>query len=272
VADLQLRGLAPKTQQCYVDAVKQLAQDYRRSPDHINEEQMRQYFLYLLNEKQVAESTFRIHLYGIRFFYEHTLKRPWPVFELVRPRQSQKLPVVLSPQEVRYLLALVERPKARMCLQMIYACGLRLREGTQRQAADIDPHRRLVRVRQGKGGKDRYVPLAERTLQLLREYWRRGRPRPWLFPARQRPAPLSPTSLQKTFKAVVRQRGLSKDASIHTLRHSYATHLLERGVSRQVMQDWLGHKSPSTTARYTHLTPPTLDVVHATINALMADL
>ena len=104
VENLQLQGLAPKTQQCYVDAVKQLAQYYRRSPDHINEEQIRQYFLYLLNEKQVAESTFRIHLYGSRFFYEHTLKRPCPVFELVRPRQSQKLPIVLSPQEVRSLL------------------------------------------------------------------------------------------------------------------------------------------------------------------------
>lgn len=173
---------------------------------------------------------------------------------------------------MQYLLALVERPKAQMCLQRIYACGLRLREGTPLQAADIDPPRLLVRVRPGNGGKDRDVPLAERTLQWWREYWRRGRPRPWLFPARPRPAPLSPTALQQTFKAVVRQRGLSKDASMHTLRHSYAAHLQEWGVSRRVIQDWLGHKSPRTTARYTHLTLPTLDVVHATINALMADL
>jgi site-specific recombinase XerD len=270
--DLQLRGLAPKTQECYIAAVHQLAQHYRRAPDQLSEEDLRQYFLYLLNDKKVAESTFRIHLYGIRFFYERTLKRPWPLFALTRPRHSQKLPVVLSPQEVRSLLAAVTRPKAQMCLQMIYACGLRLREGTHLQVSDIDPQRMLVWVRQGKGGKDRYVPLAERTLELLRMYWQRERPRPWLFPARHQPTPLSATTLQKTFKRVLRQSGLAKDASIHTLRHSYATHLLERGVSLRVIQELLGHNSPSTTARYTHLTPKTFDVVHVTINALMADL
>jgi site-specific recombinase XerD len=270
--DLQLRGLSPKTQQCYVEAVKHLAQYYRRAPDQISEGEIRQYFLYLINEKQVAESTLRIHLYGIRFFYEHTLQRPWPVFERIRPRHRQKLPVVLSPQEVRSLLALVQRSKARMCLQMIYACGLRLREGTQLQISDIDPQRMLVHIRQGKGGKDRVVPLAERTLELLRIYWQRTRPRPWLFPARDQRTPLPATTLQKTFKLVVRQSGLAKDASIHTLRHSYATHLLERGISLRIIQEILGHKSPTTTARYTHLTLKTFDVVHATINALMADL
>ena len=121
--------------------------------------------LFLINDKKVAESTFRIHLYGIRFFYERTLQRPWPVFDLVRPRNIQKLPVVLSLREVRSLLALVGHPKARMCLQLIYACGLRLTEGTPLQVSDIDAQRMLVRVHQGKGGKDRLVPLAPRVLE-----------------------------------------------------------------------------------------------------------
>ena len=128
---------------------------------------------------------------------------------------------MLSPQAVRSLLALVQRSKARMCLPMIYACGLRLREGTPRQVSDIAPQRLLVRVRQGK---DRVVPLAERTLELLRVYWQSARPRPWLCPARHQQTPLPATTLQKTFTLVVRQSGLAKDASIHTLRPSYATH------------------------------------------------
>jgi integrase/recombinase XerD len=270
--DLQLRGLAPKTPPCYVAAVQQRARHDGRAPDHLSEAERRHYFLFLVNEKKVAESTCRIHLYGIRCFYARTLKRPWPVFDLVRPRSTQKLPVVLSPREVRSLLALIERANARMCLRMIYACGLRLREGTQLQVTDIDPQRMLVRVRQGKGGKDRFVPMAPRVLELLRAYWQYQRPRPWLFPARHPSAPLSPTSRQKTFTAVVRRSGLAKEASIHTLRHSYATHLLERGVALRVIQELLGHRSLRTTARYTHLTPPTWDIVHATITALMADL
>ena len=132
---------------------------------------------------------------------------------------------MLSPQEVRSLLAVVERPKARMGLQRISACGLRLRDGTQLQVSDIAPQRMLVQVRQGKGGKARLVPRADRTLERLRAYWQLARPRPWLCPARPRPTPLPATTLQKTCKGVVRQSGLAKDASLHTLRHSYATHL-----------------------------------------------
>jgi site-specific recombinase XerD len=269
---LQLRGLAPRTQPCDIEAVKHLSPRDRRAPDQLNEEAIRQYFLSLLNEKQVAERTFRIHLDGIRFFDEMTLQRPWPVLTLMRPRHSQQLPVVLSPQEGRSRLASVVNPKAGMCLRMIDAGGWRLREGTHLQVADLDPDRMLVRVRQGTGGQDRVVPLAARTLERWRVYWQRARPRPWWFPARDQQTPLPATTLQQTFTRVVRQRGLATDASIHTLRHSSATHRLERGISWRVIQALLGHQSPRTTARDTHLTRNTFDVVPATINALMADL
>jgi integrase/recombinase XerD len=173
---------------------------------------------------------------------------------------------------VRSLLAWVQRSKARMCLPMLSAWGLRLREGTPRQVADIAPQRMLVRVRPGTGGKDRLVPVAARPLELFRVYWPRARPRPWLCPARDPQPPLPATPRQKPFTRVGRQRGLAKDASMHTLRHSSAPQLLARGVSGRVIPALLGHKSPSTTAPYTPLPTHTFDVVQATIHALMADL
>jgi len=158
--------LAPKLQQGYVAAVRQLAHDDRRPPDPRSDAELRQYCLYVRHEKQVAERICRIHLYGIRFCYERTLTRPWPVFDLVRPRHPQKLPVVWSPQAVRALLAWVPNPTAQMGLRLIYAWGLRLTEGTQWQVSDIDAQRMLVHVRCGNGGQDRCGPLAPRGLTL----------------------------------------------------------------------------------------------------------
>ncbi len=226
--DLQRRGLAPNTPPCSVAAVHHLAPYYRRPPDQLSEAALRQSFLSWLNAQTVAERSCRIHLYGIRFFAELTRKRPWPVFDRVRPRHLQKLPVVFSLREGRDLLAVVKHPTARMCLRLISAGGLRLREGTQRQISDIDAQRMLVR---------------------LREYWQRGRSHSWWFPARPRPTSLSPTALHQTFTAVVRQSSLAQDASIPTLRHSSATHLWARGVSLRVSPARLGHQRPRTTAR-----------------------
>ena len=161
--DLQLRGLAPRTQPCDLEAVKHLTQHYRRAPDQISEEELRQSFLCLSNGKTVAERTLRIHLSGIRFFSERTLQRPWPVFDRVRPRNTQQLPVVLSRREVRSLLAVVKHPTARMCRQLIDACGLRLTEGTTLQVSDIAAPRMLVRGHQGQGGNNRFGPLAPRV-------------------------------------------------------------------------------------------------------------
>lgn len=270
--DMKLRGLSVNTQNAYVHAMRRLTRHFGRSPDQLSEQDLRQYFLYLINEKGVAEGTFRIHMYGIRFFFEKTLQREWPVLHLVRPKRRKKLPVVLSRGEVRHLLGLVRKPQPRVCLTMIYSCGLRLSEGTHLQVADIDSKRMVVRVRSGKGGKDRYVPLAQRTLELLRDYWRAERPPLWLFPGKHSQIPISNAILYNTFKAALRDSGIEKEASVHTLRHSFATHLLEQGVNLRAIQEILGHKTPKTTAIYTHLTQQIADAVHETVNYLMADL
>jgi len=272
IEDMQLHGYSTKTQEAYVGAVKALALHYRRSPDQLSEEDIRQFFLHLINGKRVASGTLRIYRYGIKFFYETTLKRTWPLFELIQPKQRKKLPVVLTPAEVRSLLALVRNTVPRMALTCIYSCGLRLSEGVHLQPPDIDSQRMMVRVRNGKGGKDRYVLLPERTFELLCEYQKAHSPGTWLFPTRDSTRPISTTGLQKTFKTVVRKSGIHKNASIHTLRHSYATHLLERGVELGVIQRLLGHRSVSTTATYTHLTHKTIGRLSVTINQLMTDL
>lgn len=270
--DMQLHGFSEKTQACYVGAVKSLAGYYHRFSDKVSEEEIRQFFLYLVNEKGVANSTLTVHLCGIKFFYEQTLKREWRIFELIRGKRREKLPVVLSPEEVHTLLSLVRNDVIRTALTTIYSCGLRLNEGTHLEVTDIDSARMLVRVRNGKGGKDRYVPLAERTLELLRAYWTMKHPSRWLFPASNAKGPISNTTLQKAFKITVDQSNIGKKVSIHSLRHSYATHLLENNVDLRVIQEILGHKSPKTTAIYTHLTPKTIDTLKVTINRLMAGL
>lgn len=271
IEDMQLHGFAETTQLSYLKVVKALAKYYRQPPDQLTEEQIRQFFLYLVNEKQVPRNTFRIHLCGIKFFYESTLQRQWPVFDIVRPKPSKQLPIVLSEQEVRDVLSVVKKPVARMCLTTIYSCGLRLAEGIHLRVADIDSARRLVKVL-GKGNKERYVPLAQKTLDRLRAYWREHRPRAWLFPGKDSNKPILRNTLHHTFKAALRQAGISKNASIHTLRHSYATHLLENGVDLRLIQEILGHKSPKTTAIYAHLTKKSIDAFQVTLNRIMADL
>ncbi len=182
IEDMQLRGFSARTQECYVAAVRQLAAHYHTRPDHLSEEDLRQYFLYLANDKQVARATATIELCGIKFFYEHTLQRDWPTLRFVRPPREKKLPVVLSRDEVQRILAEVRIPVYRACLTTIYACGLRLLEGAHLQVPDVDGARMVLHIH-GKGKKDRYVPLPTPTLDLLRAYWRTHRSPVWLFPA-----------------------------------------------------------------------------------------
>jgi site-specific recombinase XerD len=277
IEDLQLRGLSKKTRDTYVRTVRQLAEHYGKSPHLISEEQVRQYFLYLENDKQVSPSTFRQALCGIKFFYEHTLKREWSTFDLVRPRREKKLPIVLSVAEVQRILECLYHPLYRVCLTTIYTCGLRLQEGIHLQVKDIDGDRMVVHVRHGKGAKDRYVPLPEGTLEMLRRLWSTHRHPVWLFlassgrrvSAAKAIKAIHPSSVQKAFKGALGQSGVQKPATVHTLRHSYATHLLEAGVNLRVIQVYLGHSSPKTTAIYTHLTRKAEDLATEAINRVM---
>jgi integrase/recombinase XerD len=278
--DLQLRGLAPRTQQSDLQAVQQLAQHYGKSPERLTDEDLRHYFLYLRNEKHAARNTCTLALCAIKFLFEHTLKRTWPTLDFVRPPREHKLPIVLCPDEVWHLLDQIRLPHYRVCLSTSYACGLRLLEGVHLQVRQIDSTRMQLHIQAGKGNKDRYVPLPPRTLTLLRAHWTTHRNPVWLFPAHgpagcDRPtatAPMSARGLQHAFHVAVQEVGLTKSASVHTLRHSWATHLLESGVNLRLIQVWLGHNSPSTTAIYTHLTRKAELLASAALEQLTAGM
>jgi len=277
---LQLRGLAERTQEAYTRAVRQLAAHYHKSPDQISEAELRQYFLFLKNHKHYSRPTMTVAICGIRFFYEQTLNRNWAIFGIVRPAPEKKLPVILSLAEVRQILGRIRLLRYQVCLTTIYSCGLRLQEGTHLHVADIDSARLMIHVRHGKGAKDRYVPLPQRTLQLLRQYWVTHRNPVLLFPAEgrdhidlaQATDPMSKSSVQDAFHAALKESGNNKRASVHTLRHSWATHLLEAGVNLRLIQEWLGHSSPATTSVYTHLTVKAEQLGTQAINQLMSDL
>lgn len=235
IEDMQLRGLSARTQESYVGVIRQLAEYYHKPPDQLSEAELRQYFLYLTNEKRAARNTCIQVLSALKFLYRHTLQREWPILEFIRPAQEHKLPVILSVEEVRRVLGCLRQPHYRVCLSTIYACGLRLLEGVQVQVRDIDSSRMLLHIRGGKGNKDRYVPLPERTLAQLRGYWRQHRHPQWLFPGQGwgQHGPMNESGVQKAFRAALQQSGIHKAASVHTLRHSYATHLLEAGVRKR---------------------------------------
>ena len=277
IEDMRLAGLSARTQEAYVHAVARLVSWVGKPPLRITEEDVRQHFLYLVQKQQVARSTATIALCAIKRFFEGTLGRTWTTLELARPAPETKLPAVLSREEGAGILALVRIPVYRACLATIYACGLRLMEGARLQLSDIDASRMAVHVR-GKGNHDRAVPLPEPILAMLRSLWRRHRSPTWLFPAPTRhgmewsvandAGPLNRSSLQSAFRRAVIRSGVHKAAHVHTLRHSWATHLLEDGVPLRAIQSYLGHSSPRTTALYTHLTSRVHDAAWGPLNAL----
>jgi integrase/recombinase XerD len=275
--DLQLAGLSEGTQKAYLRAVRQLADYYHTRPDRLSERQVRDYFLHLMNDKKFASSSLGIAYNGIKFFYTHTASRDWPTLKRLRIKRERRLPDVLSVDEVRQLIGAVRTLRHRIYFWTVYSLGLRLTEGLRLQVGDIDSARMLVHVHLGKGAKDRFVPLPSRTLALLREYWLIHRNPVWLFPAvgsdrRQAGSsdrPVVHTGVQEVMRRVVHELGLRKAVSIHTLRHSYATHLLEAGVNLRLIQQYLGHKSLETTMLYLHLTTVSQEQAVAAINKLM---
>jgi site-specific recombinase XerD len=262
IEDMQLRNLSEQTQKSYLASVERLAKHYDKSPEAISDEELRQYFLYLRNEKQVAHSTATVELCAIKFLYEQSLHRDLRTLALVRPKKTQKLPDVLSVEEVHQLMRHVHRPHHHVCLSTIYACGLRVSEGAQLQISEIDSARAMLHIRCSKREKDRYVPLPETTLTMLRQHWSTHRHPTYLFPARTRygflqansSQPMTTRSVQRAFAAALEESSIGKEATVHTLRHSWATHLLEAGIDLRLIQAYLGHSSPQTTALYTHLT------------------
>lgn len=280
IEDLQLRGLSETTQGMYVRAVRMLSEHYHKSPDQITEEELRQYFLYLKNIRKYSRTASTIALCGIKFFFQQTLKQDWSTLTFIRAPREKKLPVVLSLEEVRKILNCIRLPRYRACLSTLYSCGLRLQEGTHLRVTDIDSSRMLIHVRHGKGAKDRYVPLPQSTLEILRRYWVTHRNPLLIFPAPGRGGihmqgateSMPKSSVQIAFKEALKESKVNKLASVHTLRHSWATHLLEAGVNLRLIQEYLGHDSPTTTAIYTHLTVRSEQNATAAIHQIMADL
>ena len=266
--DLQLRNYSVKTQQVYVECVSLFARHFRRSPEHLGPEEIRAYQLYLIQEKQVSWSRFNQTVCALRFLYGTTLGKDWIIKHLPFPHKETRLPVILSPAQVSSLLQAISNPRHRMFFTTIYATGLRLSEARRLEVADIDSARNTVRVRQGKGRKDRYVMLSPRLRDLLREYWKTYRPSRLLFPGLDPQRPLAERTLQDALRQAREKAGLSPQVTAHTLRHCFASHLLEAGVNVRVIQLLLGHASLKTTARYTHVADSTLAQTTSSLDLL----
>jgi site-specific recombinase XerD len=253
IEDMQLRNMSPRTVETYVHHMACFAQHFGRAPDTLGVEEVRRYQLYLVHEKKASWSLFNQAVCALRFFYKVTCPRPFVVEHVAFAKRPKKLPVVLSREEVVRLLECIPTYKHRVLVMTAYAAGLRLSELLHLEVGDIDSSRMVIRVRQGKGQKDRLVPLSRRLLQELRVYWRAVRPQRLLFPGARPDRPLHDTLVQRVVREAAGRAGINKRVSPHVLRHSFATHLMEAGTDLRTLQRILGHASLSTTAIYTHV-------------------
>lgn len=268
VRDMQLRRLSDNTQRVYTHAVFALARRYMKSPDQLSDEQVQDYVLYMLNERKLAWSTCDTNVAGLQFFYGVTLGRN-SMRLAIPPRKSEKrLPEILSAEEIDSLFAATNNIKHRVLLQAAYSAGLRVSELVRLKITDIDSDRMMIRVDQGKGNKDRYTLLSPRLLQDLRHYWRKHRPALWLFPGKKPGLPLSRFSASEVFRAAKEKVGIHKVGGIHSLRHAFATHLLEAGVDARTIQILMGHKSILSTMRYLQVTRKKLGSTQSPLDLL----
>lgn len=275
---LQLAGMSDRTQQCYTRAVRQLVDFYKLSPNKITEGHIQKYFLHRRNEDKWSAATLRIALGGIKFFFVNVLKRNWHTFSYLNAKRERRLPCILSREEVLRILSKINTFHNYAFLATVYACGLRLSEALAIQVCDIDKARMMLHVHRGKGAKDRFVPLPVDTLALLRRYWVTHKNPVLIFPALGRGqnkgavshSPMSVESVQGAFRQARFAAGIKKRrVSIHTLRHCYATHLLEAGTNPRVIQRYMGHGNLETTMAYFHLTQKGAEDAYAIINSVM---
>jgi site-specific recombinase XerD len=281
VEDMQLRGYADRTQSSYLRAVRQLTNYWHLPPEEISEQQVRDYFLYCKNEAGWSAATMRIAYSGIKFFYTITLPMDWETIRLMKIKRLSTPPTVLGIDEVRLILKTARTPQAKAFLTTVYSCGLRLSEALGLEVGDIDGQRMTLRVRDGKGAKERVVPLPKSTYALLREYWKTHQNPRLIFPAlgrkhhggRTAQTPMAHSSVQGALRRILKQLPkIKKHATIHTLRHCYATHLIEAGVNLRIVQQYLGHASLANTMIYLHVSDLGNDDAAGRINRLMGGL
>jgi site-specific recombinase XerD len=266
--DMQLRRLSDNTQRVYTHAVFALARHYMKSPDLLTDEQVQSYVLHMLNERKLSWSTCDTYVAALQFFYSATLGRT-SLRLAIPPRKSDKrLPEILSAEEIQRLFAVTANVKHRTLLMATYAAGLRVSEVARLKPADIDSQRMMIRVGQGKGNKDRYTILSPRLLQQLRDYWRQYRPKDWLFPGRTPGDHIDRVSVFKVFVEAKRKARIQKAGGVHSLRHSFATHLLEADVDVRTIQLLMGHRSILTTMRYLQVTRKTLGTTQSPLDIL----
>jgi site-specific recombinase XerD len=267
IDDMTIRNMSPSTQYIYISAVARFSAFHRRSPDKLGLEDIREYHLHLVS-RNLKPSTINPIMGALRFFYRTTLGQNHVADQIPYARLTDSLPAVLSREEVERLLKSVRNLKMRTAFITIYAAGLRVSELVTLRSHDIDSARMVIAIRHGKGGKDRYVMLSEQLLAILRDYWKRTKPPHWLFPGPDPSQPITTRSLQRACRAAAEAAGLDKNVTVHTLRHSFATHLLEQRVDIRVIQGLLGHRNINSTTRYTRVAVDTIRQIQSPLEQL----